>query len=160
MLLKYGQVWRYSPTDGTARFFDVLPRAGFEAGNVAVFGAAGVTARLGVNLPQDFGIQILDSPASANGGMNQETHWFACYVFAGADGRCVLRDITLDGNTFRHSQSVEKYNFVNDLSWGVAVDLFRHCELSWTQVTRSKQFHTQQNKDVFGSINAKFQFSF
>ena len=159
-LFKYAQTWRYSLNDCTARFFDVLPRAGFEAGNVAVFGTVGVTARLGINVPQDFGVQILDSPASANGGMNQATHRFALYTFAGVDGRCVVRDISLDGNTFRTSQSVGKYNFVNDLSWGVAVDFCRHFELSWTQITRSKEFVGQVHKDVFGSINLKFQIPF
>jgi lipid A 3-O-deacylase len=160
LVLKYAHLWRYSLNDTTARFFDLVPRAGFELGNVAVFGTAGVTARLGFNLPPDFGMQIIDSPASVNGAMNKHTRLFACYVFAGADERYVLHNITLDGNTFRTSQSVEKYNFVNDLSWGVAVDAGRHLEFSWAQITRSKEFHTQQQKDVFGSINFKLKFAF
>lgn len=160
LVLKYAQLWRYSLNDTTARFFDVIPHAGFELGNVAIFATAGVTARLGFNLPPDFGTQIIDSPASASGGMNQNTPLFACYAFAGVDGRYVAHDITLDGNTFRTSQSVEKYNFVNDLSWGVAVDVGRHLEISWAQITRSKEFVGQVQKDVFGSINCLFKFSF
>lgn len=160
LVIKYAQLWRYSLNDRTARFFDVLPRAGFEAGNVATFATAGVAARLGFNLPPDFGLQIIDSPASVAGGTSAASPRFACYAFAGADGRYVVRDLALDGNTFRSSQSVEKYNFVNDLSWGVAVDLGRHVELAWTQVTRSKEFHTQQQKDVFGSLSFKFKFAF
>ena len=160
LVLKYARLWRYSPNDRTAKFFDVLPRAGFEAGNVTVFATAGATARLGFNLPPDFGMQIIDSPASASGGITKSTPFFAGYAFAGVDGRYVVHDITLDGNTFRSSQSVEKYNFVNDLSWGVAFDLGRHLELSWTQITRSKEFHTQLKKDVFGSIVLKWRFNF
>ena len=160
VVLKYAHLWRYSLNDTTARFFDVIPRAGFELGNVAIFATAGVTARLGINLPADFGLQIIDSPASVNGGLDAHTPWFACYTFAGVDGRCVAHDMALDGNSFRHSPSVEKYNFVNDLSWGVAVDLGRHLEISWMQVTRSKEFHTQQQKDVFGSINFKARWDF
>src|ERR1035441_2363991 len=114
LVLKYAHLWRYSLNDTTARFFDVIPRTGFELGNVAIFATAGVTARLGFNLPPDFGMQIIDSPASASGGKNARTPIFACYTFAGVDGRYVVRDLALDGNTFRHSQSVEKYNFVND----------------------------------------------
>jgi hypothetical protein len=49
---------------------------------------------------------------------------------------------------------------VYDLSWGVAVALGRYFELSWTQVTRSLEFDGQQGKDVFGSINFTFKFSF
>ncbi len=159
-VLKYARLWRYSLNDTTARYFDVIPRAGVELGNVAIFGAAGVTARLGINLPQDFGIQIIDSPASPNGGMNHLTPWFACYTFAGVDARYVIRDITLDGNSFRSSPHIEKLNFVNDLSWGIAVNITPYVELSWAQITRSKQFVGQIQKDVFGSINFKVQFAF
>lgn len=160
LVVKYAHLWRYSLNDTTAKFFDVIPRAGAEFGNVAVFGVAGATARLGINLPPDFGKQIIDSPASENGGMNCDTPRFAAYAFAGVDGRYVLHDITLDGNTFRKSQSVDKYNFVNDLSWGVAVQLGRHFEASWAQITRSKEFVGQVHKDVFGSIDLKYKFSF
>ncbi len=160
LLLKYAHLWRYSPSDKTARYVDLLPRAGFELGNVAVFATAGAAARLGWNLPPDFGAQIIDSPASVNGGMNGNTPWLAAYLFAAWDGRYVARDITLDGNTFRSSQSVDKYHFVNDVTWGFAFDLFRHLELSYAHVTRSKQFVGQVHQDAFGSINLKWRFSF
>jgi len=159
LVLKYARLWRLSPTAGTAKFFDVLPRAGVELGNVAIFGVAGVAARLGYNLPSDFGPQIIDSPASGAGGF-EPARWFSCYTFAGVDGRAVLHDITLDGNSFRSGPSVDKYNFVNDLSWGVAAQLGRHFEISYAQITRSKEFVGQVNKDVFGSIAVKFMFSF
>jgi lipid A 3-O-deacylase len=160
LVLKYARLWRYSLNDTAARFVDMIPRAGFEAGNVVTFATVGVAARAGYNLPPDFGPQIIDSPASVNGGMNQHTPRFSCYGFAGVDERYVVHDITLDGNTFRSSQSVDKYNFVNDLSWGIAVGLGQHLELSYTHITRSKEFHGQQGKDILGSINFKIKFSF
>jgi lipid A 3-O-deacylase len=138
----------------------VVPRAGFAAGNVALFGTVGTALRVGFNLPRDFGVQIIDSPSSFTGGMKHSTPLIAAYIFGGVDGRYVVHDITLDGNTFRGSQSVQKNDFVYDLSWGVAVDLGRCFELSWTQVTRSLEFDGQQGKDVFGSINFTFKFSF
>ncbi|HEY5041444.1 MAG TPA: lipid A deacylase LpxR family protein [Verrucomicrobiae bacterium] len=159
LVLKYARLWRWSPTTETAKYFDVIPRAGAEVGNVTDFATAGVTARLGFNLPPDFGMQIIDSPASVNGGLMPSPR-FSIYTFAGVDGRAVARDITLDGNSFRNGPGVDKYNFVNDLSWGVAAQIGRHLEVSYAQVTRSKQFHGQVNKDVFGSIEAKFMCSF
>ena len=159
LVLKYARLWRLSPTGATAKYFDVLPRIGGEIGNVATFFTAGGVARLGYNLPDDFGVQIIDSPASVNGGWKSAPR-FSCYAFAGADGRAVLRDITLDGNSFRHSASVAKYNFVNDLSWGIAAQVGRHFEISYAQITRSKEFVGQVNKDVFGSIDVKFKFAF
>jgi lipid A 3-O-deacylase len=43
------------------------------------------------------------------------------YFFAGAQGRAVGRNIFLDGNTFRHSLSVPKKNFVADLQAGFSL---------------------------------------
>jgi lipid A 3-O-deacylase len=159
-LLKYARLWRFSPTDTTARFVDVLPRVGLEVGNVAVIATAGMAVRLGWNLPPDFGVPTIESPVSVNGGMNAHTPLFSCYVFVGADGSYVAHDITLDGNTFCSSQSVEKYNWVGQVSWGCAVGLGRHIELSYTHINRSQQFFGQQRTDVFGSLNVKIMFRF
>ena len=159
LLLKYARLWRLSPTAGTADYFDVIPRAGAELGNVAIFATVGATARLGFNLPPDFGLQIIDSPASANGRLPSAA-WFSAYTFAGVEGRAVLHDMTLDGNSFRNGPRVDKYNFVNDLSWGLALQAGPHFAISYAQVTRSKEFVGQQHKDVFGSIDLKFYFAF
>ena len=160
LLLKYARLWRWSPTARTAKFFDLIPRIGGEAGNVAIFGTAGATARIGWNLPDDFGVQIIDSPASVNGGLQHRENPFSLCAFAAADGRLVAHDITLDGNSYRQSQSVRKYDAVNDLSWGVAIQPCAHFEISYVQVTRSKQFSGQRRKDVFGSIDVKFMCAF
>jgi len=160
LVLKYARLWRWSPIPGGGKYFDLLPRAGVELGNVATFGTVGGAARLGYNLPPDFGPQIIDSPSSATGGLSHRSNGFSIYTFAGVDGRAVARDITLDGNTFESSAHVEKYNFVDDLSWGVVCQPCRHIEFSYTQITRSKEFYGQVNKDVFGSLDLKFMFDF
>jgi hypothetical protein len=69
--------------------------------------------------------------------MNGNTPWLAAYLFAAWDGRYVARDITLDGNTSGSSQSVDKYHFVNDVTWGFAlfaptVDAWSWILLSWS----------------------------
>lgn len=160
VLLKYARLWRWSPTARIGKYFDVIPRIGAEVGNVAIFGSAGATARLGWNLPDDFGVQIIDSPAAVNGGLSDRKNSFSAYLFAGAEGRLVGHDITLDGNSYQTSQSVQKYDCVNDLSWGFAIQPCRHLEFSYVQVTRSKEFVGQRQKDVFGSFDVKFMCSF
>jgi len=159
LVLKYARLWRYSPTAGTAKYFDVIPRAGFELGNVAIFGTAGATMRLGLNLPPDFGYQIIDSPASANGGRLTKPH-SSIYLFAGADIRYVAHDITLDGNSFRSGPRVDKMNWVNDLTWGLAVQPCRYLEIRYAHVTRSRQFHGQSGNDIFGSFDVRFTYAF
>ncbi len=158
--LKYARLWRYSPTEQSARYVDLIPRVGAELGNVQISATAGAALRLGYNLPADFGVPIIDSPASVNGGLTRHTPWFSCYAFGGVDGRAVAHDITLDGNSFRSGPSVRKNNFVADLSWGVAFQIFRHVEIAYTRTFRTEQFRGQAGNDIFGSLTLKGTFWF
>jgi lipid A 3-O-deacylase len=160
LVLKYARLWRYSPTTNSARYIDVIPRVGGELGNVFTFATAGAMVRLGCNLPPDFGVQIIDSPASVNGGLTRHTPPCFAYLFGGVDGRVVGHDITLDGNTYRTGPSVEKNIFVADLSWGVALQFFRHVEITYTRIVRTEQFRGQDGDDIFGSVTIKGKFCF
>ncbi|HSY18703.1 MAG TPA: lipid A deacylase LpxR family protein [Candidatus Acidoferrales bacterium] len=159
LALKYARLWRWSPTEETAKYFDIIPRAGVEVGNVAILATAGATLRIGLNLPNDFGQQIIDSLASNNGGLATSPQWSA-YFFAGVDGRAIAHDITLDGNTFRGGPHVEKRDFVDDMTLGVAFQPCRYFEIRYAHINRSRQFHGQQGNDVFGSIDIRWMFSF
>jgi lipid A 3-O-deacylase len=158
--LKYARLWRYSPTTALSRYADIIPRVGCELGNVQTFITGGATVRLGYNLPPDFGVQTIDSPASANGGLTRNTPWWFAYAFGGIDGRAVGLDITLDGNSFRGGPSVEKNILVGDLSWGAALQIFQHVEITYTRVIRTEQFRGQDGNDIFGSITVKGKFCF
>jgi hypothetical protein len=71
------------------------------------------------------------------------------------NGRAVLRDIFLDGNTFADSHSVDKKYFVADLAGGVAI-YFEQFKLTWTQVLRTKEFDGQPDDHEFGSLSLTF----
>jgi hypothetical protein len=86
LLLKYQRPWRLSVNEGTARYVDFIPHTGGEVGNVEIFGNLGATLRVGYNLPQDFGVQINDSPGSANGGMTPRSPPFGAHLFGSVDG--------------------------------------------------------------------------
>jgi hypothetical protein len=160
LLLKYQRLWRLSVNEQTARYIDFIPHAGGELGNVAIFGNLGATLRVGCNLPQDFGIPIIDSPASFNGGTTPRVPPFGFYLFGGVDGRYVAHNLFLDGNSFRGGPSVERMPWVADLICGGAIQITRHIELSYTRVTRTLEFAGQKNADIFGSITAKAEFEF
>jgi lipid A 3-O-deacylase len=160
LLLKYQRFWRLSPTAETARYIDFIPHVGGEVGNIMVFQNLGATLRAGVNLPDDFGVQIIDSPASSSGGITSRSQAFSFYAFAGADGRYVEHNIFLDGASFQAGPSVARNPWVADLSCGAAMRLFRHVEVSYTRVARTTEFAGQHNYDVFGSIEAKAMFLF
>lgn len=76
---------------------------------------------------------------------------FGWYVFAGAGGRAVARDIFLDGNTCRDSRSVDREVLVGDLEVGGAV-FWRNVRLSYTFVHRTEEFKTQAEPQQFGSV--------
>ncbi|MBV1798379.1 lipid A deacylase LpxR family protein [Siccirubricoccus sp. G192] len=134
---------------------DALPTLGVAAGTVQIYAAAGARVRLGQGLNRDFGPPrirptISDAPAPVGEG-------FGWYVFAGAGGRAVARDIFLDGNTWRDSRSVDHRPFVGDLELGVAV-FWHNIRLSYTQDWRSKEFVGQSKSFHFGALSLSVAF--
>jgi lipid A 3-O-deacylase len=135
---------------------DMIPHFGGSLGNVFTYAAAGFTLRLGSDLYEDFGPPRI-RPSLPGSGYLQPGKGFSWYLFAGLDGRAVLHNIFLDGNTFSDSHSVDKKPFVGDLQAGLAVhwDRFR---FSYTQIFRTKEFEGQNSADIFGSLNLSYHF--
>jgi lipid A 3-O-deacylase len=79
------------------------------------------------------------------------------HLFTAVDGRLVARDVFLDGNTFRNSQSVDKELFVADIMAGVALE-YGKFKASYSYVLRTKQFKTQQNEQIFGTISLSWNY--
>lgn len=136
--------------------FDFEPHYGIAAGNVYDFVNAGAMARLGFNLPNDYGPMRID-PSLPGSNFFEPTGGFSAYIFAGVDGRAVARNIFLDGNTFADSRSVKKLNLVYDYDIGAAVT-FRAVRLSYTYVIRSREFKLQPNMSKFGAVALSFRF--
>jgi hypothetical protein len=139
---------------------DLLPAVTLSLGNVATYAGAGVTMRMGQGLSADFGpprirpalvgSAFVDPPA--------EGRDFGWYVFAGAQGRAVGRDIFLDGNTLRDSPSVDRRPFVGDLSAGLVVH-WRGLRFAYSQVFRSEEFYGQRGgAQSFGSVGLTARF--
>ncbi|WP_163525968.1 lipid A-modifier LpxR family protein, partial [Klebsiella oxytoca] len=59
-----------------------------------------------------------ENTAPTRGGRPNGWSW---HLFATSDAAWVIRDITLDGNTFRNSHSVDKRHVVAYGGYGVAV---------------------------------------
>jgi hypothetical protein len=162
LMLRYRRSW-FLPLiqDGPVQT-DVVPRAGFNLGNVFTDLGAGAVLRLGSYLPeQDLPIRIQPG-LSGNGSYGpvrrQRFDWM---VFAEAQGRLVARNIFLDGNTFSDSLSVDRHNFVWDLSTGFTLGLgqFSHpVFISFSVVWRGREFSQQVGTDSFGSALIGFQY--
>jgi len=157
LVLSYEQIRRYELNDLFLGLnFDMLPNAGGSLGTVFTYVEAGLPIRLGSDLSHDFGPPRI-RPGLPGGSYFRPKKGFLWYVFAGFQGRAVLRNIFLDGNTFKDSHSVEKKPFVGDLQAGLMVqwDSFR---ISYTQVLRSKEFEGQDVSDVLGSLSLSYHF--
>ena len=136
--------------------FDVIPHFGGSLGNVLTHAAAGFTVRLGSGLVEDFGPPRI-RPSLPGSGYFHPGGGFNWYLFAGVEGRAVLRNIFLDGNTFSDSHSVDKKLFVGDLQAGLAAQLGRF-RLTYTQIFRTREFEGQDSADIFGSLSLSYHF--
>ncbi|MEM7352967.1 MAG: lipid A deacylase LpxR family protein [Acidobacteriota bacterium] len=101
-------------------------RATLDAGNRATRGADDNGATLDV---EDFVAQHT---------ANEAPKWDG-FLFVGADGRFVGRNIFLDGSTFEGSHSVDREPFVTDLSAGFSFRYGRF-RFNYTLVRRSREF--------------------
>jgi lipid A 3-O-deacylase len=139
---------------------EVLPHAGFSLGNVETSFRVGGTVRAGLHLPDDYGLQTIDSLAASGSGRTREggpaSRW-SLYAFAGAEGRVVAHNVFLDGNLFEPGPSVEKEILVGDFKAGFAAS-YRAVEVGYTQVWRTPEFHGQTQEDSFGAVFLRLRF--
>ena len=136
---------------------DLVPHVGASVGNVQTYANAGGMARLGFNLPSDFGVDLIRGGGAVSAPIDDEDprvaekrHW-SFFIFGGVDGRAVARDIFLDGNTFEDGPSVDKKPFVGDAYYGVGV-IMGTWQLTFTKAVRTIEFEGQDNKSYFGSV--------
>ncbi|HZF97452.1 MAG TPA: lipid A deacylase LpxR family protein [Pseudoxanthomonas sp.] len=152
--LVHERMWRYAPERSGRWGWDAITHWGGSLGNLATYANTGAELRLGRNLPDDFGSTPL-RPAGENTapspGPNRHGGEFGIHVFFTADGRGVVRDITLDGNTWKDSHHVDKRAWVADVGYGVAVT-----KGSWkfaiARYNRTREFDGQDESPEFGSF--------
>ena len=137
---------------------DVEPHFGGAIGNVWDYINAGVMARIGFNIPEDYGpMRIEPSMPGSDYFEPQPEKDFGAYLFAGIEGRAVGRNLFLDGNSFEASRSVFKLNMVGDLVTGAAIT-FDFARLAFTHVIRSREYRTQKGDDQYGAIDLTLRF--
>lgn len=69
----------------------------------------------------------------------------------------MLRDTTLDGNTFRESHSVDRERLVADVMMGSSME-YRRILASYAYTFRTRQFNEQYNNSSFGAIGLSYSF--
>ena len=135
---------------------DLIPNYGVTLGTLRTDAKVGATLRYGSDLRSDFGPPRI-RPAVGGSGFFEATGEFSWYLFAGAEGRAVARNIFLDGNTFEDSASVDKKVLVAEAQAGL-VTTFDAVRVAYTAVVRSPQFDGQDEPQIFGSISLSVKF--
>lgn len=139
---------------------ELLLHAGGSLGNVATYLNTGAEYRIGKHLPRDFGTSAL-RPGGDNSVPGQGDprfgHTWGLHAFISVDGRWVLRDIFLDGNTWRSSHSVDKKPLVADAAFGLAAT-WQQWKFSYARIYRTRQFETQSGSHNFGSLAVSYTF--
>lgn len=147
----------YKITDGFRT--DFIGGLGANLGNVNTEGRIKALGRIGFNLPYNFEAQRIDAASG------QDVEWIETskadwhlYLSFGGIARFVGYDITLDGNTFANSRSVDKKWLVGETNLGISAryKLLELC-LNWT--VRTEDFNTQRGgAHVFwsGAIKVRF----
>lgn len=144
------QRWDIKPT---RRFSDVTAHYGGSIGNLSTFANAGAELRIGRNLPDNFGTATTLSygqntaPVRWSGSPSRPS----IHGYVAVDARVVLHDISLDGNTWRDSASVEREPYVAELALGVALD-WRGWQTTLGATYRTKEYESQQREASFGTL--------
>lgn len=137
---------------------DALPALTAGVGTVRDYVQAGVSFRLGQGLNSDFGASRI-RPGLSGSDAYTPSRPFAWYVFAGADGQGIARDVFLDGSTFRnHSPSVSKRPYLGEFQAGLAAMLYG-VQVTYTQTWQTDSFKGQKSGLFnFGSLALSARF--
>ena len=135
---------------------DIILHGGGAIGNVATYLNAGFEMRFGINMPRNFGVSLIRPAGSTRLTPGRKP---SVYLFAAANGKYVLHDIFLDGNTFTDSHSVDKKSWVADLAFGLSVS-YHNWMLTYANVTRTPEFDAQEDPHNFGSLTLSYFFRF
>ena len=157
LILTYQRKWRnmyqMSPF---GLGFDVSPSAGVNLGNIYTDASIGVVARVGYDLPSDYGPPLI-RPNLSGSDFFTPSGGFGWYLFVGLDGTAVGRNIFLDGNTFHDSRHVEKEPFIGGAQAGIAFTLPK-ARIAYTHVLRTDEFETQRKASQYGAVTVSVRF--
>lgn len=132
---------------------DLILRAGGGIGNLASSANIGTEWRFGPQLPDNFGSAPL-LPVSENIAPSHSREFSPLpriHGFLAFNLHAVFHDITLDGNTWKDSHSVERKPLVADLGIGVAAS-YGSWHFAFAHYVRSREFEEQKRPQQLGSL--------
>jgi len=148
--------WKYQLLGSSEGFsFETIPAVDVMLGNVLTQGQVGMQCRAGWRVPSDFGHTLMRGMVHLPPPC-RSVKW-GVYGMAGVYGMVVLHNITLDGNTWCSSPSVEKEYFVPAAEIGMGVSIKRW-QVAFTYVFWGKEFRGQPDYTKFGALTCSYLF--
>lgn len=159
IILSWERRWPDTADFRAAGLYGALtPHTGIMLGNVYTLGKAGFTIRLSPEEHRWQDAPVRVHPAIPGSGYFTPTgNTPGWYLFAGAEGRAIARNIFLDGNTFEDSHCIDKFPLVADINAGIALTYGR-ARVSYTLNYRTKEFVGQDRADLFGAVSVGYRF--
>ena len=160
--LKYTQKYRLESLNTDYIQSSFIPFASAELGTIAINASLGFTARIGYNIPKDYGVSSIDIGADPGIPIYQEYEnmksnpWSFSFNLTAATS-AVAKDIFLDGNTFRDSHHVKKENFVNYYGFGFTLR-YKNFIFDFMEIHNSKQFKLQKKPHDVGTLIVSWLF--
>jgi hypothetical protein len=155
--VSYARGYRYEVTHPSRHVeMDITPHWGAALGNVHLYGAVGMTVRIGNNLKRDKGAPPRIQP-SLPGSDYFSGSGLDFYFFAGVEGRAVERNIFLDGTWRAHEHSVESRFFVGELQVG-GVLFAGPYRIAISNVFRSNEFVGAQGGHRYSAMTLSVRF--
>ena len=160
--LRYIHKWRFVPPEIGSVESAFIPYLEGDLGNISIQATAGVAMRFGWNIPKDYGVSTVDTggengiPIYDEFAAMRKQRWSFSFNFSGAMS-WVVRDIFLDGNTFKESHSVEKEPFVAYLGLGFSAR-YRNFMLEFIQIRNTRKFKLEENVHSVGTVVASWLF--
>jgi hypothetical protein len=153
VVLRAARRWRADydqllPASGLG--WDLIPRVDGALGNIDTHVGVGGAGRLGLNLSRALDPIVGDTSRLQPGGRHDEPP-ASLFLFADLDGRFVIHNLFLDGNTFKDSQSVTEERFVGEAAIGLGWEK-GDWRIAYSKHFRSKEFEGQPDDQIYSSL--------
>lgn len=161
LLLLYDrkQRWKNNLKVDRRIHYEIITDIGGAVGNVYDFASVGLLGRIGFNIPKDFGPPRIRPSMSGFDAFRPAGGPISFYVFGGGNVRGVLRDIFLDGNSFKNSPRVDKRVAVGEGQAGAVLVLWNF-RLAYEWAYRTREFHGQDEPDQFAGVSLSTRMPF
>ena len=157
--INYEKKW-YKDLD---KLFDlnsnIIYYLGGNLGNASTKGVGGIFYNIGNKKTKTFGYKRIDYRGYNNIILSKtkQTHSFTCNLWA--EGSVVVRDIFLDGNSFKDSpQTVDKEIFVAKGGFGFGYT-YKNFDIEYIKTFSTKEFKTQSYYHNYGSLIFSYNFN-